>query len=308
MKKIVLKCMILCILLCCLPPQKIEAKTVQVVKPTNVVSDGAKIYYSIMAGDLKSYHIKTGKKTLIAKNEQFDGYASMGYHSFTLKGNYIYCINNRLTGTGGSLEYLYRIHRKTGKKEVLDCSNSYVIKNNWIYYVKNNIVSSTEIKAVGFYKMKLDGSKKTKVATVPTDFIQLIGMSKKSFYFKGYGEIGFSYYQCDFNKNKVQKNSKNLLFYDSVEAKPYEEETVGVKQGKTLYYMKNQKLYRKEQGKKAFVYPFSNVHGFAVLKNEVIVKTYVDYYEMNGVGYNIHLYYVKKNGKEKKILDRWYES
>lgn len=307
MKKMVLKSMIFCFLLCFLFPQEVEAKTIQVVNPTNVVSDGTNIYYDVTVDALKSYNIKTGKKKIVAKNTRYNGEMSVGYHSLTMVGDYIYCINNKLSGTGRRLEYLYRIHKKTGKIENFDSSDSYVIKGDWIYYVKNKIISSEDYITIGFYKMKLDGSEKTKITSLPTGYVQLIGMNQDDFYFRSLKNQNYSYYQYDMKQDKMQRYYKKFILYDKVGFEESESGTVGVKQGEFSYYIKNGKLCRKDQEEGVYIYPFSDVNKFTVLKNEIVVKSNVPYYEENGKQYSVHLYCIKKNGKDKKLIDRWFE-
>lgn len=200
MKKILLHCFVFNLLLSFNFLYSVSANSVCVNAPANEVNKGRYIYYSKLAGDLKRYDTKTGKKKVILSNHN-----TKGYFNLSIVGEHLYYVWDKYYGTEFSTCYFYKLNLKTGKKKYLDCSNFYVIQDGWIYYIKNKLEKTpdyTDTIALGIYKMKMDGSQKIKLTSLPSTAIRGTGMEYNFFYFATYNYGNVQYYKYDILNKK----------------------------------------------------------------------------------------------------------
>lgn len=303
MKKILLQCFVFSLLLNLVFPYSVSASAIYVNAPSNEVSKGRYIYYSKLAGDLKRYDTKTGKKKVILSNSNTNGYFKL-----SIVGDNLYYVWDKYYGTDSSSGYLYQLNLKTGKKKYLDCSNDYVIQNGWIYYKKNRLEKTPDYIdtiTVGLYKMKLDGSQKTKLYSLQPYAMEMIGIGKNILYFCTSGSDESTYYQYDILNKKMIKTEEPKEVYHQFTGQDLYYSTIKVKQGNTIYDIKKGKLYKKEKGKPEVQYPVSGVSKFTVFKDYIYVTAIVDYYTEKDQAYNIHTYCVNKDGTSLAFVDRF---
>ena len=116
-----------------------------------------KVYYSITeTGKIFCYDIKTKKTKTIAKSK------GNGFYNLRKKGNYLYAVYDKYTGSDGSNNSIVRVSIKTGKKTVLAKGNNFVLTGKKIYYTKTKRVKSGDYeydKPLGTYSMTFSGKK-----------------------------------------------------------------------------------------------------------------------------------------------------
>lgn len=286
----------------------------------NVLGDAYKsgnyIYYSYnMDGNRMGIYKMNVKNKKVSKviDHKNNGKYTNGFSDLMVKGNYIYCNYDLYPGTGDSFSCIYRISKNGKSKKRLDYGNRPVVIGNWIYYIKHKVktttyygVKTTSTVPVGIYKMKLNGSKKTRLSkrtniiphAVSYNNNKIVYTSdKKSYQMKLNGKIS-SY---NFAKSNITPT------YDSTGSM-----ISSITKGNWVYYIGEDGLYRQlKNGTNrtllSIYYP-GEVTNFLILGNYIMVKGWQDEYDST-LGYTNPKFYVSclnLDGSDINQLVSWW--
>lgn len=289
----------------------VEAKKKVFEKITNTFQEGRYIYYSFNKGGasmgLKRYDTKTGKKKLIKARKKIVG----GFDCIEVKGKYIYMQGNSFPGSGGDINYIYRI-RKDGKKmQKLAKGRSPVIVGKYIYYIKTRfdkeIDSDQDTNVI--CKMKLDGTGKKVVKRLNKNtLLECLGKcdNKLVYLIGGHWERRY----CYLSGKEIKKDTIVMKWNTAQYSEEAGIEIAAAKVGNYKYYTnKNKnKLYRKnvKTGKSNTVAAFKGkekITYFSVYGSYVIIET--DKYNKATNKEWTQVYCIKGNGTSKKKIEKW---
>lgn len=252
---------------------------------------GNYIYYCTQKG-IERFNIKTRRHNLFI-SDKYKGKDTNGFRDLNIKGNYIYCSYDLQLGSSDNRVYVYRI-RKNGKKIKLDSGHSPLVIGNWIYYIKSKFITESDFtyqQDIGIYKMKLDGSSKTKVSNYP----YIMGATKSNLLVYNGAKIK----TIDLKNNKIQREIRLDRAYTNGNWSYICEGAMKV--GGNVYTWSENSII----GGKNFIYQVSNeayIKEYDILGDWMIVRV-----NTSGRKYNSYIYGIKMDGTKKILLAKWWD-
>lgn len=162
-RKMRLICVLLIVTLLLGETLPVSAAAQRVVMPAFGTVSGKYLYFALGqdgGGALYKYNLSTGKKALLVNG---------ACRHIMAKGNYLYFSQNMYGGTDATDYMIYRVSKNgKGKKKLAD-GRYPVVSGNYIYYIavqkEKQPWTSGKVdgKVLGIYRMKLDGTKKTRI-------------------------------------------------------------------------------------------------------------------------------------------------
>ena len=274
----------------------VQASDNQIRVASNSYKQGDYIYYCTNKG-IERLNIKTGNHGLFI-SDKYKGQDTNGFRDLNIKDNYIYCTYDLQLGTTDNIIYVYKIG-KNGDKKKLDSGHSPLVVGNWIYYVKSKFITEfnfTYQEDIGIYKMKLDGSSKTKVSNYP--YIMGVTKSKLLVY------KGSKIKSIDLKNNKIQKEIWLNRAYTTGNWSDTWQGAMSV--GERVYtYDEKRITYKTGTYETGIAYEAPNgtyIREYDVLGGWIIVRAISD-----GGEYNSCVYAIKMNGTKKILLAKWWD-